>query len=279
MTRYSKPARWHVSLILLAVGMSGLVSSSGKAAIELRATPIEAAQLQLSRVAPPSQWLRSEVSSTLDQSATSEPGGQRPGLAFLLSAALPGAGQLYNGNRRGYLYMGLELGAWFVRTSYIDAGNKKEGDSETYARRHWSYDRFFESRGDDGCLFTAEGDSLIREYAANDIEQFYTELDRTDTYRCGWDDFAESYDPDNPGVLSPRRDEYRKRIDKSNSLKSRADFALGLIVVNRVVSAVDAFRVARSRQEGKNPSLRLHSSIEGSWSEPRAVFRLTKELR
>ena len=48
-----------------------------------------------------------------------------PGLALLASLALPGAGQLLNGDRRAFFYLGVEAGAWFARASYLDAARTK----------------------------------------------------------------------------------------------------------------------------------------------------------
>lgn len=201
------------------------------------------------------------------------PPARPPGVAFLLSALLPGAGQLYNGNRRAYAYLGIEAAAWFTRFSYLDAGNQKEGSFESFARRHWSYDRFHESASGDGCPWTEESDSLILVLEQEDPDQYYEELSKTDTYRCGWDDF----DPTNPETLSPRRADYRDQRQEANDLKGRANLAIGVLVVNRVVSAVDAFRTARSRQ-GTTPRLRLESRLEGSFLQPRATIGIVKEL-
>ncbi len=229
-------------------------------------------------------WASFEIEDAFRQqsgrlSSTDPAPVRAPGVAFLMSAVLPGAGQLYNGNQRGYLFLAIEAGAWFARSSYIDAGNKKEGEFEAFARRHWDYDRFRDSAGSDGCLWTAEADSLIRAYESGDLEQYYEELATSDLYRCGWDDFEANFDPDNPDVLNPRRDDYRSQRAKSNDLKDKAGFALGVMVLNRVVSAVDAFRVARSRNRGEgNPGLRLHGDVDLLGETTRAEFRLVKEI-
>ena len=200
---------------------------------------------------------------------------RKPGVAFLLSALVPGAGQLYNGNKRGYAFLGVEAVSWFARLSYLDAGDRKQDDYETFANRHWSYPRFRDTAGQDGCLWTADADSLIRAYQAEDPKQYYEEIANTDTYRCGWDDFSEGYDPTSPNALSPRRADYRKQREKANQLKDRANLAVAGLVLNRLVSAVDAFRVARSRQTEAN-GFRLESRLTGSPVDPRVDLRISR---
>jgi hypothetical protein len=203
---------------------------------------------------------------------------RRPGVAFLMSAILPGAGQLYNGDHRGYLYLGLEAGAWFARLSYLDAGNTREGEYESFARRHWEFGKYRAAAGMDGCTWSAADDSVLLWFNAHDMQQYYEEIGKYDKYRCGWDDF--SFDPDHPRTLSPNRSHYRDMRKQSNDLLSNARLALAVAVVNRVISGVDAFRSARRRSEslalGQN--LRLENGLNGTWRRPKAFVKLVWEL-
>lgn len=202
----------------------------------------------------------------------------KPGVAFLMSAILPGVGQLYNGDRRGYLYLGIEAGAWFARYSYLDAGNKREGEYEAFARRHWNLGKYRSSAGGDGCTWSASEDSLILWFQENDIQQYYEELGKYEKYRCGWDDF--SFDPDHPNALSGNRSRYRDMRQQSNDLLNNARLALAVAVVNRVVSGVDAFRSARKKSESVElrQGLRFENELGGSWRRPRAVLRVVYDL-
>ena len=84
---------------------------------------------------------------------------------------------------------------------------------------------------------------------------------------------------DGNDVTSANWDDYRDQRNKASSFDSRAGLALGAIVLNRLVSAVDAFRIARGREvAGEAPSLRFTSELEGDLRSPMATFRLTKEL-
>ena len=203
------------------------------------------------------------------------PPARKPGVAFLLSALVPGAGQLYNGNKRGYFFLGVEAASWFARVSYLDASDTKEADYRRFADRHWSYSRFGDTAGEDGCLWTGEADSLIRMLESEDPSEYYEEIVSSDTYRCGWDDFSESYDPSDPNRFSPRRAEYREQREKANQLQDRANLAVAALVLNRIVSAVDAFRVARSRQH-ESTGFSLESLMNGTLLDPRLDLAISR---
>ncbi len=201
-----------------------------------------------------------------------------PGLAFLMSAVLPGSSQLYMGSKRGYAYLGVEAAGWFARTHYLDAGDKRRTEYEAFARRHWSLKRYRDSFDDDRCLYTAANDSVLVHYWENDRQQYYESIGKYDRYRCGWDDFAETHDPADNRADSPNRSRYRDMRRQGNDLLDNARLSLGFLFLNRVVSGVDAFRIARARSSGfaTYSGLRLESDLEGSPGNPRAVIRLVK---
>ena len=203
---------------------------------------------------------------------------RKPGISFLFSAILPGAGQLYNGDNRGYLYLGIEAAAWFARLSYRDAGKKKENEFERFADVHWTLNLYRAQKDSLGAGYTPANDSLIVEFFRRDQQQYYEELGKYDKFRAGWDDWAATYDPANDRALSPNRAQYRKMRQQSNDLLDRARLALAAAMVNRVVSGVDAFRTARGRAQGApESSLRLESGFRGG-SDPRATLALVKVL-
>ncbi len=203
---------------------------------------------------------------------------RKPGVSFLLSAVLPGAGQLYNGDDRGYLYLGIEAAAWFARLSYLDAGNRKEDEFERFADVHWTLRDYRARRDSLGANYTVENDSLIVGFSRRDRQQYYEEIGKYDKFRAGWDDWAATYDPTNDRAASPNRAHYRRMREQSNDLLDRARLALAAAMVNRVVSGVDAFRTARSRARGAPEStLRLEGGFRGG-PDPRATLALVKVL-
>lgn len=202
----------------------------------------------------------------------------KPKVSFLLSAILPGAGQLYNGDERGYLYLGIEAAAWFARVSYLDAGNKKRNEYERFADVHWALATYRASNGVLGANYTPENDSLIVRFSSQDRQQYYEEIGKYDKFRAGWDDWEDTYDPNDDRALSPNRARYRRMRQSSNDLLDRARLALAAALVNRVVSSVDAFRSARGRAHGEpESSLRLESGFRGG-DNPQAMLALVKVL-
>lgn len=269
----SAPARESVGRLPGAFGETPTAALPGSARTSFRTA---AFALPSSPAAPASPAARALRQSLTEASSSSPAPARSPRLSFLLSAILPGAGQLYNANSRGYVFLALDAASWFTRSSYLDAADRKEADARAFADRHWDFDRFVGAEGNEGCGFPPGADTLLAGYFEDDRNQYYEELANGDEYRCGWDDAR--FDPESDRVLSDRRVEYREQRDRQNTFENRAGLALGVLVLNRIVSAVDAFRLARGRDAGEAPSLRLTSELGREEGGPRAVFRLTKEF-
>lgn len=204
-----------------------------------------------------------------------------PGIAFLMSAAVPGAGQLLQGRNRAFAYMGLEAIAWIAHFAWKDAGNKKEGEYEAYARQHWDLDRWNElaSESSDTCRALPPGVSYAdaKETIENFLEignyqHFYEDIGKLEAYRAGWDDFECS----DPGVISPNRGEYRGMRSDSNDYLNNAKSAITVVFLNRVISAVDAYRTSRGARMPVADRTALELNVAGSLRHPRAVLQLRR---
>jgi hypothetical protein len=203
-----------------------------------------------------------------------------PGLAFLMSAAVPGAGQLAEGRNRAFVYLGLEVLAWVSHFAYLDAGNKKEGEYEAYARRHWDIDDWEGRALADSCLsavpagvdFEKMKETLIDHLEAGDLQHYYEDIGKLEAYRAGWDDFV----CENPDELSPNRRTYRSMRADSNDYLEKARFAKTMAFLNRIVSAVDAFRTAKGAKVSLSQSTTLELQVAGSLEKPRARLRIRR---
>lgn len=72
-------------------------------------------------------------------------GYKNPAIAFGLSAVLPGAGQVYNGNTlRAIAYAGLEVGLWAGYISWRSRGVDGEAAYQVFAHQDWSVARYAE---------------------------------------------------------------------------------------------------------------------------------------
>ena len=66
-----------------------------------------------------------------------------PILPCLLSATLPGAGQIYSGDyKRGILYLSVELFSWLYRDYYNNKTNDYVKKYKNYANNHWSFTKW-----------------------------------------------------------------------------------------------------------------------------------------
>jgi len=222
---------------------------------------------------------------------------RKPGLSFLFSALLPGAGQLYNGDRRGYVFLGIEAAAWFTRASYADAADRREKEYQTFAGRHWVLDRYRPPFDDAGAFaeiqerhgnWTQANDSLVVWLFANDRDEYFEQIGREDRFRGGWDDFASTFDPSRPSARSPHRDRYREMRSQRDDLESRSRIAVAGLVINRLVSSIDALRTARGRGEearrggGTEEGARLAEGVAypaASESDPDAASFAARTIR
>lgn len=205
-----------------------------------------------------------------------------PALAFFMSAALPGTGQLAEGRNRAFLYLGVEAVSWIAHFSYNDAGSNKEKEYQAYARQHWTLSTYAANASDDsptrcdqampaGLSYSDELSTLQGFIGARNWQHYYEDVGKLEAYRAGWDDF----DCATPNQISPDRAEYRNMRATSNDYLNKARLALTAAFLNRVVSAVDAYRIARGARIG---GAGLHFSMGGSLARPRATLKLTKSF-
>jgi hypothetical protein len=169
-------------------------------------------------------------------------------LPALMSALVPGAGQIRNGSLlRGLGYFAIEVTSWVARQSFEDDIGDKRGQLSSFAERYWDYDRYRRvTQNADSCdthqcpysnprngdpYWSAERDSTIAAEQAIGGER-YREYITRDMYACGWDT-----------PLS--RDLYRSLWGEQDDLLSAKRFAGRVIFLNHLISAVDAFLEAR----------------------------------
>jgi hypothetical protein len=165
------------------------------------------------------------------------------GKAFLMNLAIPGAGHLYAGEKRGYLHLGAEGFAWAAYLYYHDRGKAREKEFETYADGHWDYQQWVDSCQCSG----SDEDLLIRNFRDNNRQQYYEDIGKISTYWDGWDS-------------QDNRNFYRGIRAHSNNLLKNAHTAVAGAFVNRIVSAVDVLRVMKHR--GSHASLGKQTQIK-----------------
>jgi hypothetical protein len=182
-----------------------------------------------------------------------------PFLAGLLSAVVPGSGQLAQGQRRGWVYLGIEAAIWFSYFALHDAGNQSQTDYQEFAGDHWDFDRYAGPDGNSPATGCGQGlgptEDFPKEKADlldlrdNDEDGYYEEIGINTVYACGWDAQA-------------NRADFLGMRDHANGLFGAANTVASVAVLNHLVSAVDAARSAARRR--KAPSLGWRVSPSGT---------------
>jgi len=188
--------------------------------------------------------------------AVSESGKNPPSpiLAGFLSALVPGSGQFIQGQRRGWLYLGIEAAGWFAYLAVHDAAKQGETDYQEYADLNWSWARY-DTVGTCGPGLGPDGDpagerETLQDDYDNNRDQFYQDIGDLDVYACGW------------GSQSQRAD-YSAMIDDSDTLYNAAGYVIGGIVLNHVISGIDAAKSAANKRKAVSHSWRFNVAPEG----------------
>ncbi|HWN80811.1 MAG TPA: hypothetical protein VNM87_01830, partial [Candidatus Udaeobacter sp.] len=199
-----------------------------------------------------------------------------PARAFLLSALLPGLGEFYVGSPRGYVFMGVEAATWITYASYKSSSNSKEDELFDFADQHFSIGAFRDNCVGQPGQPCSEAVQTIENFYSNDRAEYYEIISKNPIYKPGWGvdvdtqgDFTyeNGVPPDCPGGRcgddfrawvsnqAAKQDEhyasYNELRDDRNSLDKTARGMTMVALVNHLVSAWDAFALAR----GFNASL------------------------
>jgi hypothetical protein len=216
----------------------------------------------------------------------SEPQPKKPGVGVLLSLVLPGAGHLYAGESRGWVNIGLDVATWASYFIYKDLGNSKEDEFEDFADGHWDYARWLSVGSSNGCAACYAGspeDSLIRYFRDENEQHYYEDIGKIQTYWYGWSNWVPNTLPadDLDYGESPDRRFYVGMRNHSNNYLKNSRYSFTAAMVNRVVSAVDVFRILKKRTMPKldeHTSLRMQLRVPPFSQETRVGFVVTRRL-
>lgn len=182
------------------------------------------------------------------------PGWRDENKALVLSALLPGTGQLYAGERSGYFFLAAEAVGWFewwyLRHRGKDIRNQSlafAGDPNDSLSR-WAFSNYEQRTG-------RSTDDLRRIYAA-DRSLFYYLIARDESLRAGWEDYSLGY----YAVMGDRFIEIR---EDSQAHYKRARYFQAALWTHHVVAALDAMRVARLHNLQFSRTLKL--GIKSRW--------------
>ena len=231
----------------------------------------KAAEIALSREAADLRF----DSVSMPMATSSFAGKKSPVLAGFLSLAVPGLGEYYVGDQvwRGAIFTGIEIGAWIERAHWTARGDDSTAAFRAFGDNHWStsnyakyLDQLLKSRGFDSVAHGGDGASINRAEAIldslrftdfthrltfNDQQQYYELISKYIQYRPGWDDFTAI------DVQSPNNIRHADMRANMNDQYGVATFFLYGIIVNHVLSAIDAALLARDH----NSNLRLQVEL------------------
>lgn len=220
-------------------------------------------------------------------------GGKRTAIAIISSAILPGLGELYlyfdSKDKitlvRVPVFLAIDGSLWYGYHHYHSRGKEIERNFRSYADEHWSLDRFLHQHP---CCNQGAGDSCLSWQDYNnsclnealyffytpremDAQEYYENIGKYNAFVFGWDD-APAWDYNNPKQFeeykyrTPHREYYWSLRGKSDKYLLRADYCLMALIVNRVVSMIDAGLTAHWMSKGEDPdagwSLRLRTYDE-----------------
>jgi hypothetical protein len=178
---------------------------------------------------------------------------KNPWQAFLMSFVLPGAGEHYTGSAlKSRVFFGAEVSFWSAFVAFRHLGSWREDDYKNYAIEQAGAnlddkeDRFYDILG----FYDSREDYNKTGGVTNPGQEY---LPNTDNYNWSWSSLA-------------ARERYRDLKNDSKSYYRNSDFALGLIIANHFLSAVDAYWSAKRhnrRHESGFSGINLRMREEG----------------
>jgi len=169
------------------------------------------------------------------------PGWKSEGMAFALSAALPGAGQRYVGENSAWLYLTAEVVGWVGRTLSGRSADDRFAQNVAFvgdpadSSAAWSFDRYRDAGG-------SRVEELQALYAA----------DRASFYRTLADDPSVV-----DGFVAGGASVFRDGYDEYQGLRRRSRLFEVALWVNHAVSAFDALRAAHVHNLPLRPDTHL----------------------
>ena len=177
--------------------------------------------------------LKSQIKTTLSNNMVQQfkPVMEKksPGLAIIYSLLLPGMGELYAGNYDSGLYFTIaDAVFWGGVAGFNIYGNWQENNYRAFAESNGGANL----QGKDEDYFSNIGlyEDIHQYNKVQELNRNYEEIYDVETHYWKWDS-------------NEQRSEYRSMWTSSENAFNNIRFAVGALVVNRVVSAINAVRL------------------------------------
>ena len=189
------------------------------------------------------------------------PGYKSEGWAMMMSAAVPGTGQLYVGEASGWLFLAAEVVGWTGHFLVHDRAQSLSGDAANYvgdptdSSSTWSFARY---------TATGADATQMETLWMHDRDAFYQALATNSQFKDGFKG------PDPVATYSTYSDIRQSSQDRFHQVHY-LDVAL---LLNHVVAAFDAVRAARAHNMPlqKNIDLKLGGSLKHGQPELHATL-------
>ncbi len=198
-----------------------------------------------------------------------------PAKAFLLSLAIPGAGEYYNGQKiKAGTFLAVDALLWTGYFIYHKKGSDKENEYQTFADDNYTWQTFIiawdQLPEEDKDRFSHRMPWDDGSNRPNFNHEYYENIGKYDQFQVGWNDIDFSpwdiRDTTEAGkIVSNLRSQYLDMRKQANDYFSNATTAVMISIANHVVSAFDAAIGAKRFNKGrKQYSLNLKTkNIDG----------------
>lgn len=189
---------------------------------------------------------------------------KKPGLGLVMSAVLPGTGEMYAGSwLKGSLLLGAEVALWFGYKHYREEGDRLDLKYRAFADEHWSPQRYWVAMASDASqqegwehlsavnennyedyLYIDNGlrdyERVVGSHSLHSVkdQQYYEMIGKYHQFRKGWDD----WDPLETSINAetPNNTHYEKMEQNTDSHYKTAGLCGMIILANHVLSSLDA---------------------------------------
>ena len=210
-----------------------------------------------------------------------------PKKALFLSALVPGAGQAYGGS---YLkaagFFTLEVAGWAMYAVYTNKGNDIEDEFHAFADKHWIESDYWNwiaqksdvDRNDMDALREWEHKNFSHGLHVNKDQQYYEMIGKYDQFNYGWDDsdiglLDDTWNKQNP-QRSKKRLYYEDKRDDSNRAFKVATTGTTIVMLNHIISAIEAAWGTSQQNKRVQTSLRFEPLYMNNQQYSALTFRL-----
>ncbi|MEW6193832.1 MAG: hypothetical protein AB1521_01580 [Bacteroidota bacterium] len=162
-------------------------------------------------------------------------GRKSPALAILYSMLLPGMGELYAGSYdKGYYFTVADGVLWGVFAGFNIYGNWQEDNYKSFAQSNGGVNN--ENKDEEYYAIIGVYSSIDDYNTTQELNRDFNKVYNTSTHYWKWNSDAE-------------RKEYRNMWSSSEGAFNNVRFAVGALILNRIISAVNAVRLVSAHNK------------------------------